>query len=353
MRFRILVFILISSFLCSVSFSEANNEFVLIDKWEHDYFIGGWLVDAIFDKDNLIAIFIKSPDGAFVINEKSVSAFAPWGEGPGDLQEITALCKYKENIAVVEQTGRTQIFTKEGNRYQHQKILWLSSNKNLGQRIHLAHYKQNKWSTTGAEHGFMKKKGKGDWGSYCLRIFNDKGKLLKRMMKYTFPAEREFRLYMMQFFLNEYKAKILFIPEFRPEVNIINTSNLKVEQKINLKVPEFYKKMPYESFTFKKRGIPSLRKYFPLWRKTYSRIVKSIIVDNYLVIQMRTCEKNLKKFALLYYDISNKFKLIKTIFCDDLLLAYDKGKYYFFQNGNPGIDDGASQTIIKILKLRE
>jgi hypothetical protein len=84
------------------------------------------------------------------------------------------------------------------------------------------------------------------------------------------------------------------------------------------------------------------------WATGYSSITEAAVDGNWLVVQVRTCSTKEKKFALLFYNVENNFKLEKTVFTDDFLLDVKDGKYYCFANGDPGRDDDTDQCIINI-----
>jgi hypothetical protein len=68
---------------------------------------------------------------------------------------------------------------------------------------------------------------------------------------------------------------------------------------------------------------------------------------DYLVVQIRTCRDDMKKFALLFYS-AKTFKLEKTVFLNDFLLGARAGKFYFFANGNPGRDEDTEEIVINV-----
>ena len=146
-----------------------------------------------------------------------------------------------------------------------------------------------------------------------------------------------------------YKDRVYFLSENELKVHVVSLKELKVEKEVVLEIPKFYKKMPDGFYGWKKyegsdKGFTRDIEY---WKTSYSRINKVIIEGDFLVLQIRTCSENLKKFALLFYNAAN-FKLEKTIYTDDLLLCSRKGKYYFFAGGDPGLDDEADEFKINI-----
>jgi hypothetical protein len=120
----------------------------------------------------------------------------------------------------------------------------------------------------------------------------------------------------------------------------------------NLEIHAFYKKMPENYFMMPKPGDSrSFMGVIEDWKTTYSRITEAAIEDSYLVLQIRTCNKKQKKFAMLFYNVDT-LKLEKTIFTDDFFIGARDGRYYFYANGNPSRDEGTDECIINIYAFK-
>ena len=156
--------------------------------------------------------------------------------------------------------------------------------------------------------------------------------------------------HLMNFYIDAYKDQLFFIKENELKLKVICPKELVLKRTIQLPSPDFYKKMPESYYSYKKefRGnIQRLRRDFESWRTDYSKISKMLVEGDNLVLQIRTCSDELKKFALLFYN-AGTFKLERTIYTDDYLLAAKDGKYYFFANGHPSLDDDTDECIINI-----
>ena len=101
-----------------------------------------------------------------------------------------------------------------------------------------------------------------------------------------------------------------------------------------------------------KTGILEFKKDIEKWYTQYSRINRVEVVGDKLVLQVRTCDEKLKKFALLVYR-TDTFKHLDTILVDDLLVASRGEKLYFWQGGDPGLDENTEQAFIKIYKFKD
>jgi hypothetical protein len=82
----------------------------------------------------------------------------------------------------------------------------------------------------------------------------------------------------------------------------------------------------------------------------YSRINYVLVSGKSLVLQIRTCNDKMKKFALLFYN-AETFKLENTVFTSDLLLGAKDGKFYFAAGGDPGRDHENDELVINICTL--
>ena len=112
--------------------------------------------------------------------------------------------------------------------------------------------------------------------------------------------------------------------------------------------------MPDNFYVWKKYNNPkdNILNDIESWNMGYSKITNALVDGKYLIIQIRTCNTDLKKFALLFYN-ANNFKLEKTFFTDDFLMGVKNGKLYCFSNGDPGRDDDTDKCVINILEITE
>jgi hypothetical protein len=159
----------------------------------------------------------------------------------------------------------------------------------------------------------------------------------------------------MRYHIRSYGAdKVFYLPENELTLTIIGVKSLDVIQEVPLERPSYYKKMPVDFYTNvnHKGDLSKLAKKIEEWATEYSAITNVAVDGDYLVVQVRTCKEDLKKFALLFYDIKHNFKLKKEVFLDDYLMGYLNGKFYCFANGNPGRDEDTDECIINIYSLK-
>jgi hypothetical protein len=211
---------------------------------------------------------------------------------------------------------------------------------------------ENKWFFAGY-HVSAVYKDKKKVQAALLKVYDDEGKPITLLIKKWFDSPHSYGN--MDFYIAVHKNqnnKAFVLAENELRAYEISTKQLKVLKEWNLEVPKFYKKMPEDFYTKKqyKKQIGESRTFsrnIHHWKTSYSRITKIAVEGGYLVIQIRTCSDKLKKFALLFYDI-NTLKLEKTFIIDDFFIGARDGKYYFYANGNPGMDEDIDECIINI-----
>jgi hypothetical protein len=319
-----------------------------IEQWKHDTEAFGREFYSFVDDDgHVIGSFYKSPFR--IISADKIVLFAPYGQGPSDLVNAMGVFKYKGDLAIVEMSNKIKVFTKKGGTYVWKATKWLKTGR-YPQMIKSATYFDNKLFLAGIA---TLSGGKNKVEEAKLTIYNDNGKPLKTLFRETVTVPS--RLYMMRYHVTGYKTGIvLFLQENRLKVSIISSKDLVVSGEKNLEAPNFYKKMPKDFYVFKqyKGKLNELRKDLETWSMEYSAINKVVIDGDYLVVQVRTCSENLKKFALLFYNGAKNFKLEKTVLIDDYLLGTRNGRYYCFANGNPGRDIDTDECIINIYEFK-
>ncbi len=182
-----------------------------------------------------------------------------------------------------------------------------------------------------------------------LKVYDDNGQPLKQLIRKTYTAPHRFNE--IKYHIIGYKTdRVIFLPANKLKVTIVSAKKLEIIKEVDLEIPGFYKKMPEDFYIFKRYDNPkdNFRLDIETWATGYSSITEAAVDGNYLVVQVRTCSEKEKKFALLFYNAENNFKLEKTVFTDDFLLDIKDGKYYCFANGNPGRDDDTDNCIINI-----
>ncbi|MCP5105385.1 MAG: hypothetical protein GY950_18495 [bacterium] len=158
----------------------------------------------------------------------------------------------------------------------------------------------------------------------------------------------------MSYFVIGYKTETVFVLiENELKVHIVSSKSLEVLKTVKLEVPAFYKKMPETFYAWKRygNGNNNFARDLEKWDMGYSSMQKAVVQNGRLVVQVRTANPKMKKFALLFYN-ADTFKLEKTVFLNDFLLGAKDGKFYCFANGNPGRDEDTDDCIINIYSFR-
>jgi len=323
-------------------FLHGAEVFKRIDRWGHDESFGCDFFSFIDSDNHVVGGFYMSENS--IITPEKIVKFAPRGEGPGDIMSGCAAFPYKEDIIFFELNGKAKVFTKKNGTYDWKETRWFKTGK-YGHIIKEGIFFDNKFFLTGYEQLDYKS---NEWDASFLKVYDENGQPLKQLIRKTFTKPNRFSE--MKYHIAGYKTdRVLFLPENKLNVTIVSTKNLEIIKEVDLEFSGFYKKMPEDFYVFKKYDNP---KNFLLdietWATGYSGITEAAVDGNWLVVQVRTCSKKEKKFALLFYNIENNFKLEKTVFTNDFLLDVKDGKYYCFANGDPGRDDDTDQCIINI-----
>jgi len=327
----------------------AVQDFSLVEKWQPKDEILRRVIFSLVDKDkDIVASFYMI--GLRHIKPKDVIAFAPRGQGPGDLMDIKAVFPFHDDMAIVESAGKIKIFKKEGGKYLFKDTIWLKTGK-FNHSVDDGLFLDNKWFLSGTELLNEVTQVKGDRNLSYIKVLSADGNFLKNIISKSFPdgykaSQSEYLCY----YLTAHKTNLFFIAENELKVHLIPIKDLEVKRVVDLQVPSFYRKMPPDFYILNNSHVDAPDVFVRDWEKwqtEYSRIHKVLVEGDYLVLQMRTCDPKLKKFALLFYN-ADTFKLEKTVFTNDYLLGARAGRYYFFANGDPGRDEEAEDLIIHI-----
>jgi hypothetical protein len=325
---------------------EKHVEFICIDKWDHGDEIFGRSFGTTIDKDNhIIGVFYMM--GFRLITPSKITAFAPRGQGPSEVMDIKTFFLYKDDLVVVESKNKIKIFKKERGTYTWEKTLWLKLWK-YSHFISGGIFFKNRIYLTGIntlEQSNTRKVVS------LIKVYDEDGKPIKNLLKKELKNPN--RLYVMDYYIIDFKENLYFMAENELKLIMISPETLEVQKEIPLEIPDFYKKMPDDVYVFKRYNTSDgFRKDVEYWKTSYSRITKFINEGDYFVISIRTCSDRLKKFAVLFYNVNN-FKLEKTVFIDDFLLGERQGKFYFFANGNPSLDDDTDRCLINIYSFKD
>jgi len=334
--------ILIVFFILTVGVNGADS-FKELDRWKlEDEPFGRRFVSVVDCDYHVVGGFFKSP--IRILTPRKILKFGNYGQGPSDLTDAQAVFMYKGDLAIVERADKLKIFSKKDGIYKWKETKWFKRGKGP-HKVRDAVYFDNKFFFAGHE-GISYSAGSQEVA--FLKVFDHEGNVLKQLIRKTTPGDR--RLWEMRYYIEPYgKEKVFFLAENELKVSVISSKELKVLDEIPLEAPSFYTKMPKEFYKFKKAdGFAELNRELENWAMGYSAITETTLFKDKLILQIRTCSPNHKKFALLIYDVKS-WKLERTFFTDDLLLGSRDGKFYFFANGNPGRDEDTDQCIINVL----
>lgn len=321
------------------------EEFKQIDRWNHgDQEIYGFLFLPLITEDGSIVTRVAK-QGCVLITKKGVDLFATLGEGPNQVWLVYASAMYGNDIAYMQSGLVIKIFTKKDNTYKESKKRWFKRGY-YSPIIRDALFTGNKWFFAGS---VIQRKGKSGFSTALLVVYDDEGKPLKMLIEKEFKPKHSY--HNMDYYIvadKEAKKRVFVMSEHELKAYEVSTDKLELVKEWTLETPGFYKKMPEDYFMTQKPGDPrSLSSVLEEWKTTYSRISEAAVEDGYLVLQIRTCSKELKKFAMLFYNVDT-LKLEKTIFTDNFFIGARDGKYYFYNNGNPGRDEDVDECIIDV-----
>jgi len=343
---KIYMFILLAVFIAH-SFVFGMIGIKKIGSWEFPDRIFGKIFYSTVDKDNhLVVSFYKIP--VLSMSSKGIVEFAPYGQGPNELTNLVGMCFYKGNLALAEHADKIKIYEKKKGKYVWKETKWLKHSGYYALIPNCIKYYENKWFVVGTE-GLEYNKITGKSVCSHIKVYDEKGKMIKRLIKSHYTGANQYPL--MSRFIPMYKRKLFFITENSLELSVVSIDKLKVERKIQLSIPGFYKKMP-KDFYVNNPNENNFMKNLEKWNTGYSSITNVLVSGKYLILQIRTCNDEMKKFAILFYNADN-FKLKKTYFTDDYLMGVRENKLYCFMNGNPGLDDDTDDAVINIYKITE
>jgi len=342
------IFVIILIF--SLTLAGAEN-FKPVRQKTYDDQIYGYFSRALIGKNNdIIASFYKTPLRLFT-SEKSIQ-FAPYGQGPNELTGLWTLCRYKDDIAMVEMPNKIKIFTGKDGTYVWKETKWFKR----GPYAHTPRsvvFLDNKWFFAGINFHDMKETDKK---ISFVKVYGSDGKAIKDMLVRVVKNAKSATPFMhMDHFIEIYKDRLFYLIENELKVTVIDPKGLSVLKELSLETPGYYKPMPQDFYIWKKYDKPgeNIEKDMEQWKFSYSRIMKVEIEGNYLVLQFRIFGEKQKKFALLFYNAEN-FKLEKTVFTDDCFLGARNGEYYFYANGDPGFDEeDADKCTINVYRWQE
>ena len=320
------------------------KEFKQIQQWKHgdqEFYDG--ITYATVDKDNHLVVGFGGRVGWRVITPTHIKSFGPTGQGPSDLYMVMAMCPFNDDLAFIQMGYSIKIFTKKNGNYEWKETRWLKRDY-YPHIVRDALFLDNKWFLAGLN--FLDIKGEKNHVN-LLKVFNSDCKPAANLLEEWHDKTKNYGN--MSFYIVSHNNSVFILSENNLKAYEISINQLKLIKEWQLEAPSFYKKMPDDFYDLGKMGEDNqtFGNNIFKWRTGYSRITKVTLEEGYLVLQLRTCNPSLKKFALLFYNVET-MKLEHTIFIDDYFLASRDGKYYFYANGVPDEDEDTDNCTINI-----
>lgn len=321
----------------------------LVQHWKHKQEIYGNIMHSLVDAEgNLFLVVLMQ--GVFLLNDKEcTNSIITHGQGPNEVSNLFAICNYDRNVAIFETKEKIKVFNKNGGKYNLKEVKWIKKDP-TGFFMKDALYHDDKFYLAGTE--FLKQSPTSADAAF-IKIYDLKSKIFLKSL-ITEQQKMPNRLYEMKPQIMYYNNCVYFLRQNELKLYQISTNTLELTEVIPLAIPGFYKSMPANFYAFRHyKSNSEYLKDLENWMASYSSITKAVITKSgYLIIQIRTCNQKMKKFALLFYNSKDNFKLSNVLQTDDLLLAAKDDQIYCYQNGDPSIDE-AGEVGIKIYQIEK
>lgn len=321
-------------------------EIKLLKQWRHDCDLGGEISHCLLDHDDNI-LLVHRP-GISLVNEKQFVNFAQWGQGPNEIDNVYAMCEYQDGLAVFESLNKLKLFKKSAAGYYGGNRKWIKSNPS-SYYLKDAFFVKDRFFLGGL---VIKSRQKDKLNGALLKVYNDKsGQSEESLIPVQYPEPSRYSEIRKHFAMDG--DHFFFLSQHEMKAYQISLNKIALEKTIELEIPEFYVPMPKSFFIYKKyKDDNGLWNDIVNWLTSYSAVTRmTVLQGGYLVIQVRTCNTKLQKFALLIYNIRNDFSLDKVIYMNDFLLAGRKDLLYCIHNGDPMEDEEANRLIVDVYKL--
>jgi hypothetical protein len=323
-----------------------------VETWKHDKLFGGKRFGTIVEPDGaLLGQFQK--DMPFMMTKKTVTDLRPMGQGPGDLVSAFGIDIWGDDLLVVEWTGKIKKFSKHEGAYELKESIHRRAEATAFQiddvactddRIFIAGF------SMGATEG-------SDLFTFTtLKAYERDGSFLGNVISHTAEVET-FSTFnnWRERHLKHDGGTLFFMSESSLDLYVIDKDTFSDHTIVSLDRPSFYVPMPEDFFRiFDKRGRildgATISKSVVAWRQGYSRVENLEVLDDHLVVQLRTSRPSLPRFALCFYSRQNDYALESTVYTDELLVGSLGDRLYLMKGGHPGIDDEElDQTVVRIV----
>jgi hypothetical protein len=306
--------------------------------------VSGYIWDAEVDDTGALAIMFFH-DGIKIVAPDRVAQLAPVGQGPGDIERWMALAFDGKFLVDVEASGKLKYFEQISSSYVFKKQDWLLMDRDFP-AVRGAAFWNGKWYLAGFSNSDPLST---DVKGYFLSLFQGKKRPAKRFLFKNFGGA--FRgPSLLSVHVRRAAEKLWIMLESEPLLYIFSCRDDKVENTVQLPVPEFYRPIK-DYWPFVRDPLSKIKVDYEKWLLSYSRIENIRITDNHLVVQVRTANQALPKFAMIFYKLSD-YSMDGVYLTGDYFLAERKGRYYFFKDGNPGLDEDANSINILVFEKK-
>ncbi len=317
---------------------------------------------AVIDMDGNLLMSFAISNEIIILDKQEYKVLASHGQGPGSVTGTHVLGFDEANQLVVDEgiSGKVHFFKKESpGKYTFDNFIWKGVGDMKGSSAVVSvdcAYVDNKMFIAGYRSHRIS--GSNKFKFFWLQAYDTKGKLIQDIYTEEKPYLKNGKRYdhvRAWMFLDVYRDKLFFIRGNSLNVKIISSKRMVVEKEQQLQLPAYYKPMGEDCYIIPGKGHLSKNKFRDLiteWALSYSSMTKMLVHGKHLVIQIRTCNQKMKRFALLFYNAVT-FKKEGELFSDDLLLAARDNRFYFYKNGDPYIDEDADTFDIQVFRLEQ
>lgn len=330
-----------------VSFSALSASFVEPSEiWEYENIEPLGPIDYAFvDHYNRLVMALFRVGGVWA-DRQQAKVFMTWGQGPNQVIDVRGLCKYHKSIAIFELKNKIKLFSYKNGDYTEDGVIWVRKEVQpirmrdgfcFNDTFYIAGYLENDKNAV----------------NYLRILPEDKGRSPVDLV-HDHHLERN-RYYEIRNRMFEENGIVYFFRENNLILYCID--NQHRVKKVTLSWPSFYKPMPKEFYIYKKYAEGGLgdRQFvgdLRSWSTGYSSITgAAVVLERYLLVQVRTCEPGQKRFAFLLYDMFKKYSLDRVFFTNDIMLAERNDVLYCAKDGQPQLDVECDKLTLSIYRL--
>lgn len=320
----------------------------LTQSWDHgNQDVYSSIYGPLFTKNKEILLIIGAHNGSRIVSDKAIHTYAPFGQGPSEVNLPGAQCRYGEDIAILCFPNQIKVMSRQGDTYVWKETKWLQ-NRPMFTYLKALRHAWDKWYAAGFFSLEVLKQDKESEAA-ILTAYSGQGKIIEHFFKKSFqPA---FRHWEKDYFLESTKECLYLMVEDELKLYQLPHSNFDRGSARPLPQPREYIPIPPDFYRFKqtKDGGKDLFMDLNRWKTSYSAITYFSVEGDRLIVQIRT-PSQAQKFMLLLYDL--KTHTLKSSYpVNDLFLGIKDGILYFYRNGDPNLDEDADTFVINLYTL--